>query len=248
MKYKSKRKIKSRRHDKGMENLQRTIMQTRFLLMRIDLQIAICKFEKGRLTRAPKKYNYSVSNRMKFQRKMSQKNSSPNLLSQEDGKRYKCSRCEKGYKSEGAWRNHEKKCIQGDIADLGDSKFEPVATSTAENFTDSMVEEKVNDKKRKRSAEKEEFEGGDESLDENIEEAKKAKEARKEMINKMNVENDLNMGYDVDDTMIGPAPSTQCLGWRAAAATPAHSAGRPSRSTWHFFSQSFAVSLRRATS
>ena len=144
-----------------------------------------------------KRYRYSPSNRMKFQRKvMSKLNSSSSLLSQSEGERFYCPHepCNKIYKLEGALRNHIKKVHGIEEITLSESKFEPTEASTATTVGED------NKKKRKWSSGTTEDELSEE---ENVEEAKRAKERRKDLVNQLNVERDLDLGYDVDDTLIG---------------------------------------------
>ena len=190
--------------DIDQKDLQLVISRIELLLIRREICMLKSKSENELFSpiRKERQFRFSVSNRIKFQRKMNKLNSSPNLLAAEE-KRYHCpiETCDSVYKLKGALKNHLLKVhgITSEDSSLSESKFEPSATSTADN----MCEE---DAGRKRKYESE----SESEVEENLEEARKAKETRREVIEQLNVERDLHLGYDaeetgyIDDTLIGP--------------------------------------------
>ena len=170
----------------------------------------------------------------------SKSQSSINLLS--DGgsggsgdKPLKCGFCEKTYSRESWLKAHMKKIhgVEGaeGLDGLDVTEWEPAATSTAENFavkeeeedapvdpvepypmikdlpkiTEKMAEKKMMSKKRMRSSTDEEDIG-------NLESARKAKENRLAMREQLQIERDLQMGYDgLDDVGDGQGQSTQSI-------------------------------------
>lgn len=164
----------------------------------------------------------------------SKSQSSINLLS--DGgsggstdKPLKCGYCEKTYSRESWLKAHMKKIHGVEEADALDgldvTEWEPTATSTAENFTvkeedDTPVDpvepypmikdlpkitERMLARKRARSSTDEEDLGS-------LESARKAKENRLAMREQLQIERDLQLGYDgLDDVEDGQGPSTQSI-------------------------------------
>ena len=141
---------------------------------------------------------------MKFQRKlkistMSQKSASPNLLAKEEAvenqeKKFVCQLCDhKGFKYEGALKNHMKKIHGSNEDSLIENGFDPVHTSTVENF---METQKVgDDPTNKRKREDRDIDGDeDEDVSNKVEEAKKAREARSAIVAQIAVERDLGFG------------------------------------------------------
>ena len=195
-------------------DLKTTIHRFQALLSKIETLLQVDELRSNTypcINKKGRRFRFSDSNRIKFQNKlkMSKLGSSPSLLSQE-GRKFHCPHapCPKTYKLEGALRTHVRTVHGGEDATLlNETKFDPQETSTS-----AMVME---DRKRKRSMtdnqrpEESESESDDE---ENLEEAVKAKESRRKTIDQLNVERDLEMGYDVEDSMIGvPSASTQSL-------------------------------------
>ena len=152
---------------------------------------------------------------------------SQNLLkeSPENGtgeKPFVCTLCDKGYKREVYLKMHMRKIhgiensVMEDLDRLDETDFMPGATSTAEDFsvkqegerdeggypmiTDKPIEER---KKRPRSPSSSEVEEV-----EDLATAKKAKEGRMAMREQMNIERELQMGYDADQEP-SAGPSTQ---------------------------------------
>ena len=162
-----------------------------------------------------RRFKFSPSNRMKFQTRlrMSKQGSSPNLLSQET-KRFNCPypACNKQYKLEGALKTHVKNIHGGTDEDslcLSETKFDPQEASTA-----GMTDEARETRKRKRSSvnQRPEITDSDETdTEENLEEAVRAKENRRKTVAQLNIERDLEMGYDVEDSMIGPVNTQKLL-------------------------------------
>ena len=146
-----------------------------------------------------KRYKYSPSNRIKFQKKMSSKNNSPNLLSQNTSQRYQCphDNCGKSYKLEGGLKNHLSKVHGAEDTLLGESKFDPQETSTS-----SMTD---NERPLKRKRPSDDFVS--DTDDENFEDALRSKEARADYVGRLNLQRDVDLGYDIEsaaeDTMIG---------------------------------------------
>ena len=134
----------------------------------------------------------------------------------------KCVLCDKGYKRDFYLKMHMKKihgiedAVIDELDDLDATDFRPRATSTAEDFTvkqeerDEMGYPMITDKpieaKRKRARS-----SSEEEMVENLETAKKAKESRVAMREQMNLERELQMGFDDPEAEENgiPGPSTQ---------------------------------------
>ena len=189
-KSKMDRKHRHKIEDKDHFSLHSTIRSLRSTLYSINCYVWTREsYLKAQSKR--RRYRFSNSNRAKFQRKMS-KASSPNLLSQ-SGPRYPCphSNCDKVYKLEGAMKNHIAK-IHGEESSLSESKFDPEETSTGHLIS--------NEKKRKYD----EISDTDDDL-EDLEEAVKSKEARQEYVERLNMQRDYDLGFDItktNDTLI----------------------------------------------
>ena len=86
-----KRGIQQRKSRLNMESADETIQRLRLLKLLLEIQIRISKCNRCLVENVENvernRYKFSNRNRSKFQRKlkMSQKATSPNLLSQEDG-------------------------------------------------------------------------------------------------------------------------------------------------------------------
>ena len=192
------RKVAGQNIDTGQIRLLKTIRSLRSTLAFITHHY---RFETSKPELKAKsnasKFRFSNRNRAKFQRKMSSKNNSPNLLSQSSGPKYTCPHesCEKVYKLEGALKNHLAKMHGEEESVLGESKFEPQDSSTSH-----MVEE---DKRRglKRTREDE----VSDTDDEDFEDAIKSKDARRDYVERLNLQRDYDLGFDIgaEDTLIG---------------------------------------------
>ena len=259
-----KRGIQQRKSRLNMESADETIQRLRLLKLLLEIQIRISKCNRCLVENVENvernRYKFSNRNRSKFQRKlkMSQKATSPNLLSQEDGSstpggsvKLSCQFCNKDYVKMGALKNHEKICgkqkkeeesfliaenppsasgkkqvMKIDQASTsGEDGFEPTATSTTENFLEVMKgelgEDKLRNLKRKREKndvghpEREEEENDErgkpkeEPAEENLEDAKRARALRTAELDQLAIERELNMGFDLDETMVGEEESTQ---------------------------------------
>ena len=139
------------------------------------------------------------------------------MLEPSQGERdlFVCSICDKVYKREASFKTHMKK-IHGvdDGKDDGSDVFDPQATSTAEDFRDKSGERAMSNSKKK-SQSRSTTDGGDGDV-ENLEEARKAKESRQELRERLNMERAIQLGYDDDfDDQVDslaldqPGPSTQ---------------------------------------
>ena len=198
--------------DVNHDGLNELIQQLKAMTSVIDQVVQDVSFKSRNCrnfvayARKCKKYKFSISNRINFQRKvkMSQKASkSPSLLEKEPPK-FQCSICSKPYKVEGALKNHMK-----NHHGVEDVEFDPAASSTTtENFLEKLKEELVRDNKRKRSSETNDgLESFDDEGEENLEEALKAKKAREEKLAQMNQLRDEALG--MDDTMAAGGSDTQ---------------------------------------
>ena len=215
---------KGRRHinETIKPNLAITIQNLRIL--KILLEIHLIKYRVENKSGNNKK-SFSVSKRMKFQRKM---NNSQNLLEDQEKERVKCTLCHKTYQRESGLKAHIKKVHgleelpQMNASVVNESAFEPAMTSTAEDCLDAVKKEEVGESrpdKRKRSTDSEdsledEFKEG-EDTSENVESAKKAREARKKVREQLMVERELEMGFpeeedeDEKDVTVKAGPSNQ---------------------------------------
>ena len=160
------------------------------------------------------RFRFSISNRIKFQRrKMSQKaNASPRKDEKGSGSKtiVYCPVCNKDYRIEGALKNHMKKAHGMSAEDS--MVFEPSMASTAENFLEGMRDEVAEIEEQNRKRKRESKSSGDidsceEDEDEDLESARKAQEARKEKISKLNQERDQVLG--LDETMVAGGSNTQ---------------------------------------
>ena len=225
---------KGRRFEKSMvltkkslkKTFQRQLAVAESALKEIQgLKIALGIFPKRRRRR--KKKNFSISNRIRFQRKMAlNPQSSQSLLATApDDVALSCTICGKGYKREVYLRTHLLK-VHGvvpdsqDMEDVNDSVFAPTATSTADDFQqakDGEDEGTSTSTSKKKQSILPSYEDEDEV--ENLEEARKAKDARKELRNQLNLERELQLGFDDDelDEALGDGqvplagPSTQAI-------------------------------------
>ena len=132
------------------------------------------------------------------------KSNSPSDVSQAEGPKYRCPypSCEKIYKLEGAMRNHLKNVHGEEESSLSETKFDPQETSTS-----NLVE---NERKRKRPLQVSESDTDD---DEGLEDALRAKESRRDYLERLNQQRDCELGFDigVEDSIIGPQTDTQTL-------------------------------------
>ena len=203
-----KMKAKSRRYQmiklSCKQTLQQQLTAAEMALKEIrSLKIALGIFSRCR--RGRKKKNFSISNRIRFQRKMANSQSSQSLLASgpDDKALIRCTICDKGYKREVYLKTHLLK-VHGivpdsqDMEEEDDSVFQPAATSTADDFQqvqrDKEGEGSSNKKKQSILPSYE-----DEDEVENLEEAKKAKESRKELRNQLNLEREFQLGFDDDE-------------------------------------------------